>query len=310
MPVHLAAGRRDRGRFRRDLRRVEELKHPPGRDEAGLHEGQHAADLAHRLAEEPAELDEGLEAADGHGAGQDLERAHDGHGDVVEVGRQRPSGAARRRTRTGRGRWHGTACRCRPGKLAAAASCRPKALMTSWPVKNSSSWACSSPVLPHCSVKWAWDFLATRTVMRVDTGTETSGDQGQERREPQHHGQRPGEHQQRHDQLVEQLVEGLGDVVDVVRGAAQHVPAVLLVEVAGRQQVQFVLHRGPQPVAQALHGDGGQGALDPAEERRPHVHDGNHQPAAAASSARRRTRRRTRQPRRRWRHRGLSAPPR
>ncbi len=59
-------------------------------------------------------------------------------------------------------------------KLAAAASCRPKALMTSWPVKNSSSWACSSPVLLHCSVKWAWDFLATRTVMSVDTGTETS----------------------------------------------------------------------------------------------------------------------------------------
>ena len=74
-------------------------------------------------------------------------------------------------------------------------------------------------------------------------------DQGQDRRQPQHHGQRPGEHQQRHDQLVEQLVEGLGDVVDVVRGAAQHVPAVLFVKMAGRQDMQFLLHRGPQPVA-------------------------------------------------------------
>ena len=56
-------------------------------------------------------------------------------------------------------------------KRAAEASCRPKALITSWPVKNSSSWECSSPVLDHCSVKWACDLRATSTVSSVETGT-------------------------------------------------------------------------------------------------------------------------------------------
>ena len=39
----------------------------------------------------------------------------------------------------------------------------------------------------------------------------------------------------------------------------------------------FSFHGAAEPVADALHRGGGQGALDPAEERRPDVHGGNRQ---------------------------------
>ncbi|BAS08869.1 hypothetical protein AHiyo4_22910 [Arthrobacter sp. Hiyo4] len=59
-------------------------------------------------------------------------------------------------------------------KTAAAWSWYPKAIITSWPVTNSSTCAFNSPVSVHWRAKCAWDFRATITVIRVDKGTETS----------------------------------------------------------------------------------------------------------------------------------------
>ena len=67
-------------------------------------------------------------------------------------------------------------------------------------------------------------------------------DQRQQRRDPEHHHQHADDGQQRVDELAHRLLERLPDVVDVVRRPAQHLTALLLVEVRQRQPRQLRLH--------------------------------------------------------------------
>ena len=66
-------------------------------------------------------------------------------------------------------------------------------------------------------------------------------DQGQQRRDPEHHAEYADDRQQGGDQLGEGLLQGLRDVVGVVGGPAEHLAARLLVEVGQRQPGQLGL---------------------------------------------------------------------
>ncbi len=272
-----AVGRNGRhGAVRRDLRCVKQLKDALRRGQAGLHEGQHSADLAHGLAEEPGELDESLEAADGHGSRGDLERTHNGHCNVVEVGDKHHQ----RLHDAGQELGSGT----RPRELAVVLPETHRRLLL--PAESLDHLVPGEELFElgvQCP-RAAPLLLEMRLGMPGHEHRDGRGhrhrqdsDQCQQRREPQHHGECGGEHEEGHDQLVQELVQGLGDIVDVVRGPAEHVAAALLLEMAGRQHVEFLLHRAAEPVAEALHSCGRQAALDPAEQRRPNVHGGDRQ---------------------------------
>ena len=67
------------------LRRVEQLEHPLGRRDPGLHHVDHRRELGQRLGELAGVLDERLDAADRQLARRHHQPADEGDRDVVQV---------------------------------------------------------------------------------------------------------------------------------------------------------------------------------------------------------------------------------
>ena len=102
-------------------------------------------------------------------------------------------------------------------------------------------------------------------------GDRDERDHRQQRRDQEHHDQDAEDRQQRDEQLAHGLLQGLGDVVDVVGDAGEHLAALLAVEVAQRQPVELVLDLAAQHEHGALDDAVEQVALDVPEDGRGQV---------------------------------------
>ena len=81
-----------------------------------------------------------------------------------------------------------------------------------------------------------------------------------------HHGGHADDGDQRVEGLRDRLLEGLGDVVDVVGDAGEHVAARALIDVGDRDARELVLHLGAQALGGALHHPCQDQTLDPHDE--------------------------------------------
>ena len=201
--------------------------------------------------EQPAELDERLDAADRHGADGDLERAHHGDRNVIEVGdedHERLHGAG-----------HVLGAGAGPAEpVVAVPEDAPRLVLLAEGLDHlmaGDEFLQLGSSGPRCwstgSVKWACDLRATSTVISVETGTETQGDQGQERRDPEHHGQRTDSIRTDMISCVRTWFSDCEMLSTSLVTRLRTSPRDLFLKVGGGQPVQFFLHGCPEAVHQA-----------------------------------------------------------
>ena len=161
-----------------------------------------------------------------------------------------------------------------------ASCCRPNTLTRLCPVKVSSTRAFSSPVLRHCATNFGCDRLAISVVTTSDSGMAISATSASSGEMISIITSTPTTVSSEVSVWDSVCCRRLRDVVDVVGDPAEHLTALVLVQVAQRQPVQLVLDLGAQLEDGALHDAVEQVALQVAEDRGQHVqHQHQHQHA-------------------------------
>ena len=269
----LAAGprRRQRGAaLRRLLDGVEQLEDPLGGRDARLQQVDHRGDLGERLAELPGVLDERLHLAQAHGAGRDAHAAQHGDGDVAEVPEERrhrhdqPGDELRPEARPEQLRVLVVEDRL---DLPPAAEDLGQRVAGEGLLDVGVEPSRAAPLVDEQPLRALHDQAAH------DDGERHrhQRDDGQQRRDPQHHPDDAEHRQHRGEQLAERLLQGLAEVVDVVGDPAEQLAARLLVGVRERQPVQLGGDLLAQAEDGALDGVVEQERLQPREQRRGQV---------------------------------------
>ena len=244
---------------------VHELEEPLGAGRAGLQQVRHGGQLGDRLAEVLGVLDEGLDVPQGHGAAGDPQPADDRDDDEVEVGddpHDRLNGAGDPLGPVG-------------ALVEAVVLLGEQPLEGALSVEQRHDLVAGEGLLHDARHLPGGVPLLGEVRARAprDEGGGADGHRDRRQRhqgelagDRDHHGGHADDGDQRVEGLRDRLLEGLGDVVDVVGDAGEHVAARALIDVGDRDARELVLHLGAQALGGALHHPCQDQTLDPHDE--------------------------------------------